>query len=45
MNFLVTIAVLRFSRYGDLTLIDVEEDEMARLHKALEEMATEPAEP
>jgi multicomponent Na+:H+ antiporter subunit F len=45
MNFLVTIAVLRFSRYGDLTLIDVEEDEIARLDKTLEKMETEPAEP
>lgn len=45
MNFLVTIAVLRFSRYGDLTLIDVEEDEMERLDKTLEKMETEPAEP
>jgi len=45
MNFLVTIAVLRFSRYGDLTLIDVDEDEVARLEQTLEDMETEAAEP
>jgi multicomponent Na+:H+ antiporter subunit F len=44
MNFLVTLAVLRFSRYGDLALIDVEEDEMARLEETLEKMETEAAE-
>ncbi len=44
MNFLVTIAVLRFSRYGDLTLIDVDEDEAARLEQTLEEMEAEAAE-
>jgi multicomponent Na+:H+ antiporter subunit F len=42
MNFLVTIAVLRFSRYGDLTLIDVEEDEMERLDHALEALEHPP---
>ena len=38
MNFVATIAVLRFSRYGDLTLIDADEDEVARLEHTLEEM-------
>ena len=38
MNFIATIAVLRFSRYGDLTLIDADEDEMERLEHTLEEM-------
>ncbi len=38
MNFIATIAVLRFTRYGDLTLIDADEDELERLEHALEEM-------
>ena len=38
MNFIATIAVLRFTRYGDLTLIDADEDELERLDHALEEM-------
>ncbi|MEE8522315.1 MAG: monovalent cation/H+ antiporter complex subunit F [Thermoanaerobaculia bacterium] len=45
MNFLVTIAVLRFSRFGDLTLIDVDEDEVARLEQTLEKMEAEAMEP
>ena len=38
MNFIATIAVLRFTRYGDLTLIDADEDELERLDHALEDM-------
>ena len=38
MNFIATIAVLRFTRYGDLTLIDADEDELERLEHRLEEM-------
>lgn len=40
MNFIATIAVLRFTRYGDLTLIDRDEDEVERLERRLEEMET-----